>query len=168
MRHHRSETPAYFVWVLRAPSSNGKSKQAYFKAVAAAATEVIRPPIASDDIEVEVIYATTRPQAQRGDADNIVKPTLDALKGIAYTDDRQVRTATGTVFDKAKSNNVDGRVEYMSRLFQSPDPDVVLILIYSDQRLRELGGEAEVQRSRYEQWQREFQDSLEKARARGA
>jgi hypothetical protein len=64
--------------------------------------------------------------AERLDADNVNKPTLDALKGVAYTDDAQVRSATATVFDRTASNLVHGRVQHMGRLFYSPHPDVVL------------------------------------------
>jgi hypothetical protein len=156
MRHQRSETPAYLVWVEHAPTDRGKGKESYLQAVRRAAGAVIATPIESNDIEVEVVYATTRPPETRKDADNINKPTLDALKGVAHLDDRQVRVATGIVFDKGRSNQVNGRVEYVSRLFYSTERDVLLILIYSDSRLRDLGGEAEVQRRRYEDWQREF------------
>jgi hypothetical protein len=48
----------------------------------------------------------------------------------------------------------------MGRLFYSQHPDVVLIMIYSDTRLAELGGEQEVQRKRYEAWQRDFEHTL--------
>jgi hypothetical protein len=55
---------------------------------------------------------------------------------------------------------VDGRVEHMGRLFYSPGDHVVLIMIYSDSRLPELGGETELSRRRYEEWQREFDKAV--------
>ncbi len=94
------------------------------------------------------------------DADSVDKPTLDALKGIAYRDDAQVRSVTATIFDRNVGHYVAGRVEHMGRLFYSPHPDIVLIMIYSDSRLQELGGEAEVQRRRYETWQHEFDATI--------
>src|SRR5262245_57145408 len=103
MRHKRSETPAHLVWVEQRPTGSGKGKQVYFEAVRVAATAAIPRPIESDDIEVEIVYSTTRQQAQRLDADNVNKPTLDALKGIAYRDDRQVRAVTSTLFDNNRS-----------------------------------------------------------------
>lgn len=160
MRHTKAQTPAYLVWVEQRPSSSGMGKTAYFDAVKDAAAAEIATPITASDIEVEIVYSTTRKPTQRLDADNVNKPTLDALKGVAYTDDRQVRSVTSTVFDRNVSNVVDGRVEHMGRLFYSPAPDVVLIMIYSDARLAELGGEGEVQRRRYEQWQRDFDQTL--------
>jgi len=48
----------------------------------------------------------------------------------------------------------------MGRLFYSPGDHVVLIMIYSDSRLPELGGETELSRRRYEEWQREFDKAV--------
>jgi uncharacterized protein (DUF433 family) len=77
----------------------------------------------------------------RADIDNIIKPTLDALKDVVYNDDRQLRSVRATLFDRNKENIVFGRVEQRGRLFYSPEKDVILISIYSDSRLQELGGE---------------------------
>jgi hypothetical protein len=160
MRHRHVPTPAYLVWVDHRPSSSGKGKTSYYAAVDAAARQEIEQPITAQDIELEIVYSTRTPPAERLDADNVNKPTLDALKGVAYRDDAQVRSVTVTLFDRSLKHVVDGRVEYMGRLFYSPLPDVVLIMIYSDSRLEELGGEKEVQRRRYEAWQREFDRAL--------
>lgn len=51
---------------------------------------------------------------------------------------------------------VSGRVEHMGHLFYSDKPHVILIMIYSDTRMAELGGEGEVQRRRYAAWQLNF------------
>lgn len=163
MRHPRAPTPAYQVWVEHRPSSSGKGKEAYFNAVKAGAAE-IGSPIAANDIEVEIVYSTVRKIAKRLDADNVIKPTLDALKGIAYRDDAQVRSVTATLFDRSANHVVHGRVEHMGRLFYSPNPDVVLVMIYSGTRLADLGGEQEVQRQRYEAWQRDFERTLAQIR----
>jgi Holliday junction resolvase RusA-like endonuclease len=160
MRHTRAQTPAYLIWVDHRPSSRGAGKATYFDAVKTAAAAEIKTPITADDIDVEIVYGTVRKHDERLDADNVNKPTLDALKGIAYRDDRQVRSVSSTVFDRKATNTVHGRVEHMGRLFYSPHPDVALIMIYSDARLSELGGEEEVQRRRYEAWQRDFEQTL--------
>jgi len=167
IRHRRLDTPAYLVWVEHRPSNSGKGREAYQEAVRLAAAREIAKPIPADDVEVDVIYSTLAKPAERMDADNVNKPTLDALKGVAYRDDAQVRSVTSTIFDRAASHRVAGRVEHMGRLFYSPHPDVVLIMIYSDSRLHELGGEAEVQRQRYEAWQREFDATLGVIREHG-
>lgn len=168
MKHNRAETPAYLVWVEQRPSSNGKGKQAYFDAVRAAAVKEILSPIHSEDIEIEIAYSTMQKKGNRSDADNVNKPTLDALKGIAYADDRQVRAVTCSVFDNSREAMISGRVEYLGRLFYSGEPDVVLIMIYSDSRLEELGGEQEVQRKRYAEWQASFNAALEQQKKENA
>jgi hypothetical protein len=103
---------------------------------------------------------------KRKDADNVNKPTLDALKKIAYIDDSQVRSVTSTIFDKNLSLQFSGRVEYMGQLFHSDKPHVLLISIYSDSRLKELGGEKMVQQQRYSEWQRSFGRSFSASRDR--
>lgn len=163
MRHARIDTPAYDVWVEARPSFNGKGKEVYYEAVRNAAREQIKSPIVSPDIEVEIIYSTAIAQAKRLDADNVNKPTLDALKGVAYIDDSQVRHADSTLFDRGTVGQVNGRVEHIGRLFYTPHPHVVLIRIYSDTRLAELGGPAVVGQKRYEQHERDFDAALRNA-----
>jgi len=155
MQHTRKQTPAYRIWVESRPTHQGKGRNAYYSAVQRAAQEEIASPITARDIELEIAYSTRTSQATRLDADNVNKPALDALKGIAYRDS-QVRSVRFTVFDRSLAASVDGRVEYLARLFYSPHDHVVLIMIYSDSRLAELGGETELSRRRYQEWQREF------------
>lgn len=165
MKHNRSEIPAYLIWVEQRPTVSGKGKKAYFDAVRAAAACEIASPIMTDDIEIEISYSTTRKKENRKDADNVNKPTLDALKGgIAYGDDRQVRAVTCAVFDNNRAAMVSGRVEYLGRLFYSSKSDVVLIMIYSDTRLLELGEEQQVQHRRYLEWEKNFSETLTKLR----
>ena len=134
----------------------GKGRTAFYSAVEQAARMVIATPITARDIEIEIAHATTTKRSRRMDTDNVNKPTLDALKGVAYNDDSQVRSARCTLFDRTSEATVRGRVEHLGRLFHSPHEHVLLIAIYSDSRLAELGGEDEVQRRRYEEWRREF------------
>ncbi|HUJ19215.1 MAG TPA: hypothetical protein VL197_14625 [Nitrospirota bacterium] len=84
MKYNRFETPAYLIWVEERPTMKGKGKQVYFNAVRDAALGEITSPIKSNDIEVEIIYVTNQKKEERKDTDNVNKPTLDALKGIAY------------------------------------------------------------------------------------
>lgn len=170
MRHVRINTAAYLIWVEARPSFNGKGKDVYYEAVRKTAREEIQIPITSSDIELEIIYSTATKPAERLDADNVNKPTLDALKGVAYTDDRQVRHVESTVFDRSTVNHttVQGRVEHIGRLFYTPHPHVVLILVYSDSRLKEMGGEPVVQRQRYERWNRDFNNALAEATSAAA
>ena len=78
-------------------------------------------------------------------------PLLLVDKGLVIFASRDAKTPS---FSEVVSYwSGEGRV-------YSPDPDVVLIMIYCDSRLQELGGEAEVQRRRYEAWQREFDATI--------
>ena len=80
-----------------------------------------------------------------------------------YNDDRQVRHAEATVFDRNASGEVQGRVEHIGRLFYTPHPHVVLIRIYSDSRLADLGGKSAVMHGRYEEFERDFDTALRQA-----
>jgi len=117
-------------------------------AVKAVAEKEIHTPMVTDDIEVEIIYSTTVSGGMRADVDNIIKPTLDALVGVAFDDDKRVRSVTATVFDRTRGYVVDGRVEHMGTLFYTSEKHVILISIYSDVRLMELGGEKKVSERR--------------------
>jgi hypothetical protein len=146
----------------------GKGKQVYFDAVRKAARNEIACPITTDDVEVIIVYATNKKKDERKDADNVNKPTLDALKGVAYDDDKRVRSVTSTVFDKNRVATASGRVEHIGRLFYSAKPHVILIMIYSDTRLAELGGEQKVQLRRYREWQEDFDEMLSRAKRKPA
>lgn len=51
----------------------------------------------SDPVAVTIFYFPTAPMT--GDIDNIVKPILDALKGIAYIDDNLVERVVSQKFE---------------------------------------------------------------------
>lgn len=141
VRHTRIDTPVYVLWVRCRPSPRNKGKAAYMDEVANEAKKKIHDPIKSDDVEVEILYSTRSKRNIRADIDNIIKPTLDALNGLAYQDDSQVRSVTATVFQKSKKNLLAGRVEYLLPLLYSKHTDVILLAIYSEERFVELGGE---------------------------
>jgi len=164
LKHNRHETPAYLIWVEGRPTMKGKGKQVFYDAVRAAARLEIANPINSDDVEIEIAYATGKKRGERKDADNVNKPTLDALQDVVYLNDRQVRSVTSTIFDRNISLKIGGRVEYIGQLFYSKKPHILLIKIYSDTRLAELGGEQEVQRRRYVERQRSFDELLARAK----
>lgn len=165
MRHHRTDTPSYMFWVFHQPFTKAGSSQgkAYRSEVKKAATAEIPNPIPSSDIEIEISYASKIRSTIRADVDNVIKPTLDALKGVAYLDDLQVRSVTASIFDLNQPNIVDGRVEHMGPIFHSGKSDILLIAVYSDTRLNELGGEAAVKERRLKEWEREFNDRFQKS-----
>ena len=72
------------IWVPGKPKSQqskGKHSRNYKEAIRQAATAVMSSPLDSHHIEIEIVFA---PKTEdRPDVDNVVKPILDALKGIA-------------------------------------------------------------------------------------
>jgi hypothetical protein len=163
MRHHRIDTPSYLFWVFHQPFTKAGSfkGKAYRAEVKKAGQTHIATPIASSDIEIEISYSTQIRRSIRADVDNLIKPTLDALKGVAYLDDHQVRSVTTSIFDLNQPNIVDGLVQYMGQLFHSCKSDVLLVVIYSDTRLSELGGEAMVKEKRFKEWEREINERFQ-------
>ena len=147
IRHQRFDTPCYYILVHHRPNL-GQHKPQYMSAVKDAALEIIPTPITTNDVEIEILYSTFSSEGTRADADNIIKPTLDGLIGVGFNDDKQVRSVTSTVFDKNIDNVVDGRVEHMGPLLRTHDKHVILICVYSDTRLQELGGEQLVREKR--------------------
>jgi len=152
LRHRRFDTPVYQIWVPHQPKQKDQSKQKYMKLVRSKAAAVIEKPIISSDVEVEILYSTKVDKGVRADIDNVIKPTLDGLKGVAYADDSQVRSVTATLFDRTKDNVLSGRVEYLGPLFYSGDSHLLLISIYSDTCLAEHGGEETLGRRRLDEF----------------
>jgi hypothetical protein len=63
-----------------------------------------RSPSAADSLVLRIAYFHVDSPA--GDLDNIVKPIQDALKGIAYADDRQVVDLVASMRRKGFSEDV--------------------------------------------------------------
>lgn len=80
------------VWVAGIPRSlQAKRKEGYVAAIREAAAAVVTRPSKSPRLDVEIVFAS-KDRNLRADVDNVAKPVLDALKGVAYEDDRQVRS----------------------------------------------------------------------------
>jgi hypothetical protein len=118
------------------------------------AREKMSDPIATNDIEVQICWATRSRPGIRSDLDSIIVPIIDALKGIAYHDDRQVRSIVATLFDLQEKTSMalTGYVEDIQPLLYSGREDAVLIAIYSDKKLADLGGAHLVERQRSEEF----------------
>lgn len=140
----RETVPAYVLWVHARPTQRGNGRKTYVAALKVAAAKHINSPISTTDVEVEILYSTARGVSVRADIDNVIKPSLDALNGIAYGDDRQVRSVCATLVVRGEQGIVRSSHEQAMRLAMSSakslGPDVVMIAIYSDSRLRDLGG----------------------------
>lgn len=97
--------------------------------------------INSDDVEIEITWSTVDRIGVRSDIDNIIKPIIDSLVGVAFDDDKQVRTVIATNFDKTKAPMINCYIEDYKDVFLSSKDNTILVTIYSDQKLNELGGE---------------------------
>ena len=83
--------PEYRLWIDGAPKSRQSSIfQRYRDSIQLVARQHFSAPL-SARLEVDVVFADKR--ATRPDTDNVLKPIMDALKGIAYGDDSQVISA---------------------------------------------------------------------------
>jgi Holliday junction resolvase RusA-like endonuclease len=87
-----SGEPAFRIWVAGRPQSGQKrgSNQSYTQRIRDAAVALVPKPTKSRRVDVEIWYRAEN--VSRGDVDNVIKPVLDALNGIVYEDDRQVRS----------------------------------------------------------------------------
>jgi Holliday junction resolvase RusA-like endonuclease len=133
----RPTGPAYSFKVDHRPSAgSAKGKAVYQAAIAEAARAAIQFPIESDDVEVDLFYSSR--VGVIVDLDNVVKPTLDALCGIAYVDDRQVRAVQAVRFDRTKALRVEGSAEQIEALILGKSDHVVWVNIYSDERLKAI------------------------------
>jgi Holliday junction resolvase RusA-like endonuclease len=162
LRHTRIDLPSYQFVVYERPSSSqrrGNTKQ-YKEMVRIEATKHIASPILSDDVEVEICWATRVREGIRADIDNIIKPTLDALIGIAFEDDKQIRSVTSTLVDRKKDNKLSVYVEDLGPLIYIKKDDAVQIAVYSDNRLIELGGEETVRKKRNQELDKKFNDAI--------
>jgi len=80
------------IWVPGRPLSLQASNQAAYRArVAKAARAHFTAPVEKGVVEIRVVFLDG---PQRPDSDNVLKPILDALKGIVFTDDRLVMDAS--------------------------------------------------------------------------
>ena len=95
------------IWVPGVPRSRASKKKTnphYVDSIRQAAKARFRAPL-SGSIEVEVVFVAK--SNDRPDADNVLKPILDALQGIAYQDDKQVVSPRSTVLEQDDSLRVD-------------------------------------------------------------
>ncbi len=88
------KNPLYTIWVDGKPLNyRNKSKRiraAYKGRIQTEAKKVVNNPWSSKRIDVEIWFSAD--SAVRPDVDNVAKPILDALQGIVYVNDFQVRS----------------------------------------------------------------------------
>jgi Holliday junction resolvase RusA-like endonuclease len=88
----RRNLPDFRIWVPGRPQSAQKrgSNENYKQRIRDAAAAVVPHPTRSPRLDIEIWF--TAASVSRADVDNVIKPVLDALVGIVYEDDRQVRS----------------------------------------------------------------------------
>jgi len=124
--------PVFRIWVEGHPQSlqaNRKGLERYKERIRNAAGNVVPHPTKSKRIDIEIFFRAERPL--RADVDNIIKPILDALKGIVYLDDSQVRSVRATALPSDDAYSISGQTsrEVLLRLTASP-PKEFLINIF--------------------------------------
>lgn len=91
--------PVFRLWIPGRPQSFQKSGKLsnYRDRIRQIAAEAIPRPTTSKRIDIELWFSAAH--IDRADVDNILKPVLDALIGVAYGDDRQVRSVRAVAID---------------------------------------------------------------------
>jgi Holliday junction resolvase RusA-like endonuclease len=81
----------------RPRASKGPSGKAYARAVADEARRICDTPWQAD-VTAVLLFVVKDKKGEQPDVDNLTKVVLDALKGIAYVDDRQVVRQHAEIF----------------------------------------------------------------------
>lgn len=122
--------PKLSLWIGGRPKSQRTRAPArYVQALQAEARKQVQgAPFGSSTIDIEIIYAT------RGavlDADNALKRILDALKGIVYDSDAQIRPAKSVGLRLDQGFRARGSPEVYKRLLSGKE---FLVNIYEGER----------------------------------
>lgn len=127
--------PLFSLWIEGRPlSSRSKQPAGYKERIRQAAVREISAPTASSRLEIEIIFGA---RGHRPDVDNLGKHTLDALKGVLYADDAQVRTIkiVGLKLDesfhargfKAVFDRLFAGKEFLVNVYEGREVDVYLV-----------------------------------------
>lgn len=123
--------PLYKIWVPGKPLNyrNGSSniKAAYRQRIQQEAKKVVSTPWNSKRLDVEIWFASKCPG--RPDVDNITKPILDALEGVVYINDKQIRSVkVGCIStDEAFEADKDYAADFFRMLDDKKDEFVIRI-----------------------------------------
>lgn len=124
--------PAFRLWIEGKPRSANKrpkSMSRYVGGIKEVAHKAIPNPTGSRRIDIEIFFVAQT--SLRVDVDNVIKPILDALKGIVYLDDSQVRSVKVTSLPENDAFALRGWVELevLERLLKK-EPKEILINIF--------------------------------------
>lgn len=126
----KRQKPIVRIWIPgspRAARKNSGARRLYVEQIRKVASEVVPHPIKSTRIDVEIFFHADT--SLRADVDNVIKPILDALIGVVYEDDRQVRSVKVTALPKGDAFRSSGDPDLISRLIKS-EPKEFLISVY--------------------------------------
>ena len=115
-------------WVKGVPRSlAAQKKEAYTNLIQEAARSVLKKPLQSPRIDIEIVFAA-KDRNLRADVDNVAKPILDALKDIVYQDDKQVRSVRIVAFPLDDAFKLPGNAtqETFARLLKAEEFMVVV------------------------------------------
>ena len=117
----RDPEPRFRIWIEGKPQSSHKNAAAlarYKASIRKVASTVVSKPIRSPRVDIEIWFYASH--LSRADVDNVIKPVLDALNGVAYQDDRQVRSVRVVAFPKDDHIGIPGWVngEVQKRLLK--------------------------------------------------
>jgi crossover junction endodeoxyribonuclease RusA len=104
-------SPEFRIWVNGTPQTyrkNKKSLSRYIENIQNAVREIVPFPIKSGRIDIEIWFNS---EHLRPDVDNIIKPILDALIGIVYEDDKQVRSVKVTALPHDDAYTIQGWIK---------------------------------------------------------
>ncbi len=103
----------------------------YARRIQQEASKVIRIPLKTYRIDIEIFFISS--VSLRADVDNVAKPILDALKGVAYHDDKQVRSLRVTAFPVDEAFGISGTVsrDFLDRVLDDQHPEI-LVQIFED------------------------------------
>ena len=123
--------PIFRIWVPGYPKSsqaNRSSLDPYKEGIRTAAKEIIPQPTKSRRLDIEIFFQAE--SLLRPDVDNVIKPILDALKGIVYEDDSQVRSVKITALPSSEEGAYGisgwGSIDVFKRLTQHPPKEFLI------------------------------------------
>lgn len=105
---------------------NKKSLSRYIELIQENTKKIVPFPINSKRIDIEIFFLSEN--SIRADVDNIIKPILDAMQGIVYFDDKQVRSVRVTAIPTNDVIHLSGWVD--SEIVEWEDENKFFIDIY--------------------------------------
>ena len=123
--------PNFRIWVKGYPLSSQAKRETlerYKTHIKDTTSKIVPCPIKSRRIDIEIFFKAKN--TLRADVDNIIKPILDALKGVVYFDDSQVRSVKVTAIPSIEEGayGISGwtNIEVMNRLTNTPSKEFLI------------------------------------------